>query len=143
MLKLFPLPLFLASFARQRLVNVAVFGSGLSTVEWPQVCASFWHNHDNFVVNLVSESSEADVLAIHGPLTESSWPFFERWMQSRLSSAKVLVVGMEVATSEGHILTPEGVRSEFAVDAILPGHPPTPGALKASLAELLARGASV
>lgn len=143
MLKLFPLPSFLEKFSQQRVVNVAIFGNGLSLSEWAQLNASFWHRYNGFTVNLVDESSEADILAVHGPFTPSSWPFFEQWINARTQTSKVLAVGAEVHTQDGHILDYQNNPTEFKVDAILPGHPPTPGAIKESLLKLMSQAKHV
>lgn len=143
MLKLFPLPSFLEKFSQQRVVNVAIFGNGLSMSEWSHLNASFWHRYNGFAVNIVDESSEADILAVHGPITNSSWPFFENWIKARSLKSKVLVVGAEVHTRDGYILDQHNSVSSFKVDAILPGHPPTPIALKESLLKLMSQAKNV
>lgn len=139
MLKLFPLPAILERFARRRIVNVALFGNGLGMVEWPHLSATFWHHYIGFTVNIVDDPAEADVLAVHGPLTTGSWPFLQRWIESRAPHAKIMTVGSEVLTLGGRILEPNGRASAYAVDAILPGQPPTPGMLKNAL-QLLMQG---
>jgi len=137
MLKMFPLPAFIERFARRRIVNVALFGNGLSMMEWPHLCATFWHHHVGFTINIVDDPAEADILAVHGPLTSGSWPFFQRWIDARAPHAKVIVVGSEIATLGGRILEPTGRASAYPADAILPGHPPTPDVLKTSLQALM------
>lgn len=143
MLKMFPLPSFLERFARRRIVNVALFGNGISLAEWSQLGATYWHHHLGFAVQLVESPAEADVLAVHGPMTQASWSFFERWMSARVDQTVVIAVGAEVHTLDGHIISPLGEKSSYTVDAILPGHPPTPAALKSALAQLLQKDAHV
>lgn len=143
MLKLFPLPPFLERFARRRIVNVAIFGNGISTMEWAQLNSTHWHHHAGFSVHMVDSPAEADILAVHGPLTAASWPYFERWMSEKAPHAKVIVIGAEMQTRAGFILGPTGVASAYNIDAILPGHPPGPNELKASIAALSSEVTSV
>lgn len=143
MLKLFPLPKVLLDWAARRMVNVAIFGNGLSLTEWEALRTSYWRHHRGFIVNIVNDPAQADLLAVHGPLTPSSWPFLERWLAQKRSDALVLAVGAEVRVSEGHLVTPSGGLSAHRVNAVLPGHPPTPESLKASLSHLLQAGQGV
>ena len=140
MLKLFPLPSVLLKWAARRVVNVAVFGNGLSLMEWEALQASYWRHHKGFMVNVVSDPAQADLLAVHGPLTNANWSFFERWLEQGSGLALVMAVGAEVRVLGEHLVDPAGQVSAHKVNAILPGHPPSPEALKSSLASLLGAG---
>lgn len=113
-------------WASQRIVRVATFGQGLSLVEWESLSTTAYRAA-GLRVELVTDPAEAQVLAIHGPLTELSWPLLVDWLGRARPGARFLAVGADVSLSaDGHLLTGAGAPSSVRMHASVQGHPPTP-----------------
>jgi Ni,Fe-hydrogenase III small subunit len=115
------------TWASRKVVNVSVFGNGISVTEWSQLLTSPWRHHGGFVVKLVDDPSLADVLAMHGPVTALSEPFLLRWASRRKRESKLLWVGHEAGTP----------LPALPIDLVVAGSPPSPGLLKASVERVL------
>jgi Ni,Fe-hydrogenase III small subunit len=123
----------LLNWAMKRLVRVAVFGPTLASVEWISLGTTPYARYRPRV-QLTSFTPEAELLALHGPVTALNWPLVQKWLSDRNPRAKILVVGPDVfLDSKGFILNPEGVASHFRADFLLPGCPPAPQELMAAV----------
>lgn len=124
-------------WANRRIVRVATFGQGLSLAEWESLMTSA-HQGATMRVELVSDPAEAQILAVHGPLTPLSWPLFLDWCQRARSGAQFLAVGAEVRLSaDGHLLSASGEHSPVRMSASVAGHPPTPEELAFAVRQLV------
>jgi Ni,Fe-hydrogenase III small subunit len=117
-------------WAAQKVVRVALFGHGLAASEWESLMTTPYLRAQPRI-QLVDHPSEADVLAIHGPLNSMNWTSLVEWVESARPSASLLAVGLEIElTDGGHVVGPQGCVSTFRVHSHLPGHPPTPNDLQ-------------
>jgi len=130
---LVPILRVLDAWATQRFVRVAVFGQGIGLAEWESLSTATYVK-SNPCLKMVSDPSEANVLAIHGPITTLSWPMLQAFLLKARFDVRFLAVGSEIEiNSEGFIVSPDGELSSIKVQAILPGHPPTPLELIAAI----------
>ena len=120
-------------WAAQKVVRVALFGHGLAASEWESLMTTPYLRAQPRI-QLVSHPSEAEVLAIHGPLNSMNWSALVAWVESARLGALLLAVGHEIElTSEGYVVGPQGRVSTFRVHSHLPGHPPTPSDLQQAI----------
>ncbi|MBY0515734.1 MAG: hypothetical protein K2P81_02420 [Bacteriovoracaceae bacterium] len=128
---------FLDSWAAQKIVRVALFGQGIALEEWASLNTSPYRKRKPNI-KLVTQPDEAEVLALHGPITDLSFQALESWVSGSQKYAKLLAVGAEIEINkEGRIVSPNGEASTFKVDRILPGHPPTPEDLILAIQQLM------
>lgn len=124
-------------WANQRIVRVATFGQGLSLLEWESLMTSS-HQGTSMRVELVSDPAQAQILAVHGPLTPLSWPLFLDWCQRAPAGAHFLAVGAEIRLApEGYLLSIAGELSPVRMSASVAGHPPTPEELFFAVRQLV------
>ena len=124
----------LDAWATSKVVRVALFGHGLAQEEWDGLLTSAYADLRPRVMR-VSLVREADLLAIHGPLTPLSWQALLAWVAKRRDeTVPVLAVGAELRLDEeGRLLGPGGEKSDFVVTSWLPSHPPAPRELWAAV----------
>lgn len=123
----------LLNWAMKRLVRVAFFGPTLSSAEWISLTTTPYARYRPRV-QLTSHTAEAELLALHGPITALNWPFVQKWLSEKNPRAKLLVVGPDVPLSpQGFIQSPTGEASSFRADFLLPGCPPAPQELMAAV----------
>jgi len=121
-----PLIQLIDRWAARKVVRVALFGQGLAASEWESLMTTPYLRA-NPRVCIVPYPSEAEVLAIHGPLNAMNWSALHSWVASARPGAIVLAVGNELAlTHDGKLVGPQLNVSTFRVDSHLTGHPPTP-----------------
>jgi Ni,Fe-hydrogenase III small subunit len=108
-------------WAIQHVVRVALFGQGLVVSEWYGLTTSIY-SQISPQVNIVDDPFEADVLAIHGPITDLSWIKLKDWLASSRSGTLKIAIGHEVSVNEsGYLLSPNGDESDILIDIHVPG----------------------
>ena len=114
-------------WASHHVARVAVFGSGVYGQEWDALLTSAYSELKPRI-QLVPLVREADLLAIHGPVTSLNWPLLQQWVARRRSSAvPVIAVGSQLTLDEkGYLISPAGDLSHFQVSLCLPCDPPLP-----------------
>lgn len=123
----------LLNWAQKRLVRVSVFGPTLASAEWVSLTTTPYARYRPRV-QLTSYTAEAELLALHGPITPLNWPLIQKWLSEKNPRAKVLVVGPDVALApQGFIVSPTGETSQYRADFLLPGCPPVPQELMAAI----------
>ena len=121
-------------WAAQKVVRVALFGHGLAASEWESLMTTPYLRAQPRI-QLVGQPSEAEVLAIHGPLDSMNWSALEAWVESARPGTRLVTVGHEIElTDAGHVVGPQGRVSTFRAHSHLPGHPPTPTELQQAIA---------
>ena len=125
-------------WASQRIVRVALFGQGLAASEWESLTTTPYLRARPRI-QLVAHPSEAEVLAVHGPLSSTNWSALTAWVESARPGAILLAVGAEInVTPEGHVCGPQQLVSSFRIAAHLTGHPPTPSEIQHAIACVVA-----
>ena len=131
-----PLIRMLDRWASRRVVRVALFGQGLAIAEWESLTTTPYLKARPRI-QLVEQPAEAEVLAIHGPLTDLNWPLLIDWVSKARPDTLLLGIGAElVINSEGALLGPQQY-SEFKVQRVLPGQPPTPEEILLTVREMM------
>jgi Ni,Fe-hydrogenase III small subunit len=125
-------------WAAQRVVRVALFGQGLAASEWESLTTTPYQRLRPRI-QLVAHPSQAEVLAIHGPLSTMNWAALLAWVANGRADADLIAVGPELElTAEGHLRGPQQLVTPFRVRAHVPGHPPTPHELRQAIACVVA-----
>lgn len=124
-------------WARTKIVRVALFGQGLSLCEWESLSTSI-HSGISPRVRLVKDPSQADVLAIHGPITSMNINYLNDWINKSKTSTHIIAIGPEVdVNSEGMIYTSELELTNIKISRSVFGYPPKPEVLQGIVKELV------
>ena len=114
-------------------VRVYVCGTGGSTCEWDSLRSSFYADLRPSVYR-VFDPTEADFIALHGPLSDATVERLEELLE--LHQLPVAGVGSELPMDEqGVLLKSTGELARIQLSAHLPDHKPEPQELQALAVE--------
>jgi Ni,Fe-hydrogenase III small subunit len=131
-----PLKRWIDDWAKRRVVRVAVFGHGPSTLEWESLQTTAYAKLVPRL-KLVLSPREAHILALHGPFTTMNWSEVAAWVQHAAPGAQVVLIGDEGELVGDRLKTPYGGLSEFRVSVRLNSRAPAPAELQAAISCLL------
>ncbi len=117
-------------------MRVFVCGTGGSTCEWDSLRSSFYANLRPSIYR-VFDPNEADVIALHGPLSDCTLERLEELLE--VHPLPILGVGSELKVNDlGFVLKINGEMTKVKLTTHLVGHNPEPQDLQAQAVEAVA-----
>ena len=115
---------FFDRWAHRSKIRIYVAGVGGTTCEWDSLRSSFY-KHLRPTVQRVYEASEADLIALHGPLSDIA---LERMSElSERVQLPIVAVGGDLSVSpEGFLRDRQGAQTQIRLAASLVQNFPTP-----------------